>query len=157
VTHRHVVQPTVLMKADGMHMQEVLFQRLSQTGYKAKSVSTSREVLECLDEQPPVEALVWVIGGPKDDAMQLLDQLRDRESDLCVILIGPELGAECVSQCLRSGAFDYLAAPVRPGRMEESLRQGLDIRHSFRKVQGLSGQLTTANEALGRERDRLSA
>ena len=153
--HTPVVKPTVLMKAAGMQMQEVLSQRLSQTGYNARSVSTSRQVLECLDEQPPVEALVWAIEEPQDDAMQLLDQLRDRESDLCVIVIGPELGAEWVSQCLRNGAFDYLAVPVRPGRMEESLRQGLDIRHSFRKVQGLSGQLSTVNEALGRERDRL--
>jgi diguanylate cyclase (GGDEF)-like protein len=138
-----------------MYMQEVLCQELSHTGYQARPVSTSMEVLDCLDEQPPVEALVWAIEGPQDNAMQLLDQLRDRESDLCVILIGPELGAECVSQCLRNGAFDYLAVPVRPGRMEESLRQGLDIRHSFRKVQGLSRQLSTANEALGCERDRL--
>ena len=136
-------------------MQELLFQRLRQAGYKARPVSTSSEVLECLDEQPPIEAIIWAIEDPQDGTMPLLDQLRDRESDLCVILIGPELGAECVSQCLRNGAFDYLAVPVQPGRMEESLRQGLDIRHSFRKVQGLSGQLSTANEALGRERDRL--
>jgi diguanylate cyclase (GGDEF)-like protein len=155
VTRRYVVGPIVLIKADGMHMQEVLFRRLSKTRYKVRPVSTSMEVLEYLDEHLPVEALIWAIEGSKDEVMQLLDQLRDRESDLCVILIGPELGAECVSQCLRNGAFDYLAVPVRPGRIEESLRQGLDIRHSFRKVQSLSGQLSTANEALGRERDRL--
>ncbi len=153
--HRHIVQPTVLIKAEGMQTQQVLFERLSQSGYKARSVSTSMEVLECLDEQRPVEALIWEMEGPEDESMQLLDELRDRQSDLCVILIGPELGAECVSQCLRNGAFDYLAVPVRPGRMEESLRQGLDIRHSFRKVQSLSGELSIANEALGRERDQL--
>jgi diguanylate cyclase (GGDEF)-like protein len=136
-------------------MQEVLHERLGRIGYKPRRVSTSIEVLECLDEQPPVEALVWAVEGPKNDAMQLLDQLRNRKSDLCVILIGPELGAERVSECLRNGVFDYLAEPVRPGRLEESLRQGLDIRQSFRKVQGLSGQLSTVNEALGRERDRL--
>jgi diguanylate cyclase (GGDEF)-like protein len=39
--------------------------------------------------------------------------------------------------------------------MEESLRQGLANCHSFREVQGLSGQLRIANEELSRERDSL--
>ena len=155
VAHRPIAQPMVLLKAEGTPEQEALSLRLSQAGYEVRPVSTSMEVLECLDQEPTVEALVWAIEGTTDEAMQLLDQLRDCESDLCVILTGPELGAECVSQCLRNGAFDYLATPVRSGRMEESLRQGLDVRHSFRKVRGLSNQLSTANEELGRERDRL--
>lgn len=151
----HIVQPTVLMKAGRVHMQEVLSQRLSQTGYQARPVSTSMEVLDCLAQKPPVEALVWAIEGAEEEVMHLLNALRDRESDLCVILIGPELGAERVSACLRNGAFDYLAMPVLPGRMEESLQQGLDMRHSFREVRGLSEQLSIANEELSRERDTL--
>ena len=155
MTHRSVVQPTVLMKTAEPQMQTVLGRRLSEAGYAAKPVSTHREVLESLDCQPPVEALIWTLEKSAIEAMRLLEQLQNRESDMCVIFIGPELGAERVSECLRNGAFDYLPTPVRAGRLEESLRQGLDIRHSFRKVQGLSGQLSIANEELARERDSL--
>ncbi|HET7059461.1 MAG TPA: diguanylate cyclase [Nitrospiraceae bacterium] len=151
----NVVQPTVMVKAAGPQMQTVLEQRLGEAGYTVRPVNTSREVLEDLDRQQRVEALVWTIEESETEAMHLLQQLQDRESDMCVIFMGPELGAERVSECLRNGAFDYLAMPVRPGRMEESLRQGLDIRHSFHKVQGLSGQLSVVNEELSRERDRL--
>ena len=155
VTHRKIVHPTVLLKAPEPQMQAVLARRLDEAGYVARPVTTFREVLESLDWQPPVEALVWTLEKSGIEAMRLLEQLRNRQSDMCVIFVGPEVGAERVSECLRNGAFDYLPMPVRPGRMEESLRQGLDIRHSFRKVQGLSRQLGIANEELARERDSL--
>ncbi|MDQ6734629.1 MAG: hypothetical protein M3Z35_11050, partial [Nitrospirota bacterium] len=152
---KNVIQPTVMVHAAGPQMQRALAQRLGDAGYTTRPVSTSQEVFASLDRQQPIEALVWTIEDSVAEAMRLLDQLRDRESDMCVIFVGPELGAERVSECLRNGAFDYLAMPVRPGRMEESLRQGLAIRHSFREVQGLSGQLSIANEELSRERDSL--
>jgi diguanylate cyclase (GGDEF)-like protein len=144
-----------MVKAAGLQMQTMLMQRLGEASYTARPISTSREVLESLDRQQRVEALVWTIEKSETEAMHLLEQLRDRKSDMCIIFIGPELGAERVSECLRNGAFDYLAMPVRPGRLEESLRQGLDIRRSFHKVQGLSGQLSVVNEELSQERDRL--
>jgi diguanylate cyclase (GGDEF)-like protein len=152
---KNMIQPTVMVHAPVPEMQRTLTQRLGEAGYTARPVSTSREVIASHDRQQPVEAVVWTIDDSEVAATHLLDQLRDRESDMCVIFIGPELGAERVSECLRNGAFDYLAMPVRPGRMEESLRQGLANRHSFREVQGLSGQLRIANEELSRERDSL--
>ena len=155
MTLKNVVQATVMVKAAGLQMQTVLVQRLGEAGYTARPVSTSKEVLAGLDQQQCAEALIWTIEESETEAMHLLEQLQDRKSDMCVIFIGPELGAERVSECLRNGAFDFLAMPVRPGRMEESLRQGLNIRHSFHKVQGLSGQLSVVNEELSRERDRL--
>jgi FixJ family two-component response regulator len=150
-----MTQPTIMVHAAGPQMQRALAQRLGGAGYTVRPVSTSREVFASLDRQQPIEALVWTIEDSVTEAMRLLDQLRSRESDLCVILLGPELGAERVSACLRNGAFDYLAMPVLAGRMEESLRQGLATRHSFREVQGLSGQLRIANEELSHERDSL--
>src|SRR5690349_20143552 len=136
---KNMIQPTVMVHAPVPEMQRALTQRLGDAGYTARPVSTSREVIASHDRQQPVEAVVWTIDDSEVAATHLLDQLRDRESDMCVIFMGPELGAERVSECLRNGAFDYLAMPVRPGRMEESLRQGLANRHSFREVQGLSG------------------
>ena len=152
---KNMTQPTIMVHATGPEMQRALMKRLGDAGYTTRPVSTSGEVIASHDRQQPVEALVWTIDGSEVAAMHLLDQLRDCESDMCIIFIGPELGAERVSECLRNGAFDYLAMPVRPGRMEESLRQGLANRHSFREVQGLSGQLRLANEKLSRERDSL--
>jgi len=150
-----VVQPTVMVKVPEALIQTRLTQQLREASYTARPVSTPQEVLESLDEHQTVEALIWTIEDSETEAMHLLEQLRARQSDMCVIFIGPELGAERVSECLRNGAFDYLAMPVRPGRLEESLRQGLDVRHSFHKVQGLSGQLSVVNEELSQERDRL--
>src|SRR5689334_5452180 len=141
VTQRKVITPTILINVGGTDMQALVSRRLKEAGYHSMPVGTSTEVLDILDRHHPVDGLLWTIQRSAVEANRLLDHIRDRESDLCVILIGPELGAESVSECLRNGAFDYLTSPIRPGRLEASLAQGLNIRHSFREVQGLSAQL----------------
>lgn len=147
-------RPIVLLKNSGAGLHHSLMQRLTEAGYAPRPVQTMPEVFQAA-EHPSVDALLWPIDDCEIEAMDLLEQLRNRESDLCVIILGPELGAERVSACLRNGAFDFLALPIRPGRLEQSLQQGLEIRGSFRKVRGLSDALKTANEALAGERDSL--
>lgn len=154
MTQSHRIRPTVLLRAERAEVRQAVSLRLAEAGYAHRQVSSASEVCRSL-ETPQVEALVWIMEGAQSDAMRLLDQLRDRESDACVIVMGPELGAEQVSAFLRNGAYDYLSIPARPGRLEESLRQGLANRRSFREVRGLSGQLQTANDQLARERDSL--
>lgn len=153
MTHsEHAV--TVLVKRDHDELHTSLIQQLNEAGYLVKSIENVVDVFQYV-HLPNVEALIWPIDSSEDEAMSLLGQLHDHESDVCVILIGPELGSERVSACLRNGAFDFLSLPIRSGRLKQSLEQGLETRDSFRKVKGLSDALKTANEALAGERDSL--
>lgn len=152
--HTDYTLATVLVKGFGNELHQSLIERIHLAGYMPKSIESLQEITQYL-QSDTLEALIWPIEDSEGDAMSLLEQLHNRASDVCVILIGPELGAERVSAYLRNGAFDFLALPIRPGQLEQSLRQGLETRDSFLKVKGLSDALKTANEALACERDSL--
>nr|MBI3614274.1 diguanylate cyclase [Nitrospirota bacterium] len=102
-----------------------------------------------------VEAVLCHIPGSGLGALAFLQDLRDAHSDACLIVAGRDHGAERTAALLRAGAFDYLATPVSDGRLEEALRQGLEVRRSFLQVRELSDKLQAANEELARERDGL--
>lgn len=128
--------------------------QISRAGYEVVLLSTEAEVLEA-SKHRDVDAVVYHVWDSDRCASTLLERLREQESDVCVIIVGPDVGAERVAMLLRGGAFDYLTYPVSQHRLEESLRAGLDIRGSFIEVRELSNRLKAVNEELASERDAL--
>lgn len=132
----------------------MLCRRIAKAGYRVTGAKSESEAVESLGQQA-AEAVVCHTQGGGAQAVKLLARLRERESDACFIVVGADEGAERAAELLRAGAYDYLTLPIRPGRLEESIRQGLDIRRSFIQVRELSGRLRVANEDLAHERDSL--
>jgi len=69
------------------------------------------------------DVILCEVAVSTEPVFELLNRLAGVESDACVILIGPDLGVEQVAQSLRSGAFDYLTAPVPASRILDSLQR----------------------------------
>ena len=101
------------------------------------------------------QAVIYHVGPRMADTLAFLDVMADRQSDLCLILVGREAKADTVAQYLRRGAFDYIKWPCSHTRVIDSLTSGLHNRRAFLEVRNLSGDLATANAALARERDTL--
>jgi diguanylate cyclase (GGDEF)-like protein len=107
-------------------------------------------------QRAPLVAVVWHLAGtPNARLTAQLTHLHRLHADAVVILIGPDRGAESTAALLRTGAFDYLTWPVRPGRLEQALKEGLTIRRSLVGVRALARRLREANAELERERDSL--
>lgn len=100
-------------------------------------------------------AIIYEVPARREGAIQFLNQLAELSHDACVILIGPEIGAELVAQCLRGGAYDYLTIPVAATRLMTSLQDGLVNRQTFRAVRNLSQELAQSNDLLAGERNAL--
>ncbi|MFQ5991861.1 MAG: diguanylate cyclase, partial [Nitrospiraceae bacterium] len=133
---------------------QALTQQVSKAGYDVLVERTEAEAVERVSHEA-VDALICQIHSAPRRVFHFLQQLRKVDSAACVILVGPDQGAEETAGLLRAGAFDYLTVPVVSARLEDSLRQGLATRRSFLEVRELSGQLQHANEDLAKERDSL--
>ncbi len=101
-----------------------------------------------------VDALICQFPS-RAQACALLDQLAELQSDVCVILLGKDLGANDAARLLQRGAFDYLTHPLDAGRMIKAILQGLRNRDAFIGVRNLSADLARTNEVLARERNLL--
>ncbi len=127
---------------------------LIQKGYEVSGGRTEAEALRRMREGS-MDALIYCVPQQGQRILCFLDQLVSQQSDTCVILVGPDSGAEQVARFLRNGVFDYLTFPLAQERLVDSVRQGLEIRRAFIEVRDLSGQLTHVNRELEHERDNL--
>ncbi|MEW6542419.1 MAG: diguanylate cyclase [Nitrospirota bacterium] len=134
--------------------RQLLRRQAAEAGYEVRTARTIAQALGQAD-RCPAEALICHVQGTGASTMRLLGQLRERQTDACLILVGPDHGAERTADLLRAGAFDYLTIPIQTDRLKQSLRQGLETRRSFIQVRELSEQLRTANHDLAQERDSL--
>ena len=116
---------------------------------------TGPAALHAAIESTSPDAIFCEVTAAPEPAFELLNRLAAVQSDACVILMGPDLGAEQVARCLRDGAFDYLAVPADASRVLDSLQKGLMNRQAFQAVRDLSGQLAQVNATLAGERDVL--
>lgn len=134
--------------------REALGRHIEEAGYVVRRFTEDRALLDTLSAGSPA-AIVYEIPARREGAIQLLNQLAELNHDACVIVVGPEIGAELVAHCLRSGAFDYLTVPVPVTRLMTSLQDGFVNRHTFRAVRNLSLELAQSNELLAGERNTL--
>ena len=131
-----------------------IWKSLEESGNRVCRFTEPAAALAAIGTRSP-DAILCEVTMPIEPIFELLDRLAGMESDACVILIGPDLGAEQVARSLRGGAFDYLTAPVPASRIVDSLQRGLLNRQAFQSVRDLSGQLAQVNATLAGERDVL--
>jgi diguanylate cyclase (GGDEF)-like protein len=103
-----------------------------------------------------VPVLLYQVGPRFADAVRLLDRVLRHRRDLCVILIGPDIGADRTARLLRKGAYDYLAWPCPVSRLSEAIQCGLANRRTFLLMRDLPDELARTNHALAQDRDELA-
>lgn len=135
------------------HRQD-LWRHIEEAGYAVCRFTEERALLDAL-RAGSASAIIYEIPSRRERAIQFLSQLAELNQDICVILVGQEMGAELVAQCLRKGAFDYLTVPVMATRLMASLQDGLVNRQTFCAVRKLSQELAQSNNLLAGERNAL--
>lgn len=134
--------------------RQALWQHIEDAGHALRRFTEDMALLDAVRTGSP-SAIVYEVPARCEGAIEFLNQLTELKRDACVILIGPEIGAELVAQCLRYGAFDYLTIPVVATRLMTSLQDGLVNRQAFRAVRNLSQELAHSNDLLAGERNTL--
>ena len=134
--------------------RQALCRHIEEAGHVVHRFTEDRALLDHIRAGSP-SAIVYEMPARCEKAIQFLNQLTELKHDACVIVVGPEIGAELVAQCLRYGAFDYLTVPVAATRLMASLQDGLVNRQTFRAVRNLSQELAQSNDQLAGERNAL--
>lgn len=145
---------TPLLAIGAASAQPVLLDWLARAGYMILRAETEAEALKRIATSTP-EAVLYGIAMPGPHSVRFVSRLRAKASDACIIVTGPDHGAEHTARLLKAGAFDYVTQPVSRKRLLGSIRQGLEVRRSFIQVRELSATLRATNEALAHERDAL--
>ena len=147
-------QPQVIVIDDETGSRESMAIAIEKAGLSVRTFDDARHALDYLQENPLVRLAVCDLKMPKMDGLAFLNQVREREIDLAVMLVTGFGSIESAVEAMRVGADDYLTKPVdlyelrrrvqnllENRQLKEevsSLRQMLDKRYGFESIIGKS-------------------
>jgi signal transduction histidine kinase len=98
---------------------------LTGAGYQVTS-SPSSEVALSLAKKEHFDAVITDIVMPGRDGISLLEALHEMDIERPVILMTGNPSITSATQAVRSGAFDYLAKPVKKDQLLQVVRRAVD-------------------------------
>ena len=84
---------------------------LTQRGYHANSVNEPSEVIAEI-KRGRFQLVLLDVSPPEPGGIDLLEQIRNTDSDVCVIAMTGLASVEAAVRTLKSHAFDYLQKPL---------------------------------------------
>ena len=156
----------VLLIDDDAHLRQALSQTLDLAGLKVLSLGDAQGLAARIPVGWP-GVVVSDIRMPGIDGLQLLQQLRERDAELPVLLITGHGDVPLAVQAMRAGAYDFLEKPFANDDLLDSVRRALELRRlvldnrSLRMAlndrQQLSSRLVGQSPAMQRLREQIGA
>jgi len=141
---RHVdPRKPVLLVDDEEHILTTCKLNLQISGIsEVLTLSDSREVLPLLGSEP-VAVMVLDLSMPHISGMELLARVVRDFTHIQVIVVTANDEIETVVECMRLGAYDYLAKPVNSGRLVASVKKALELCTLSGEISSLKHRLLT--------------
>ena len=156
----------VLLIDDDAHLRQALSQTLDLAGFKVLSLGNAQGLAARIPAGWP-GVVVSDIRMPGIDGLELLQQLRERDAELPVLLITGHGDVPLAVQAMRAGAYDFLEKPFANDDLLDSVRRALELRRlvldnrSLRMAltdrQQLASRLVGQSAAMHRLREQIGA
>jgi two-component system response regulator HydG len=118
-------QPRVLVVDDQLAMAETLADGLSERGYDAKPIDSSREAARLL-EQGNFDVLITDLRMPELDGIALLQASKQADPGRPVIIMTAYSAVDSAIDSIRRGAYHYLTKPFKVDELALFVERALD-------------------------------
>jgi two-component system nitrogen regulation response regulator NtrX len=108
----------VLVVDDEADIRELVSGVLEDEGYAVRTASDSAQTLDAVEERRPSMVLldVW-LQGSKLDGLQLLQEIKRRDSTIPVLMISGHGNLDTAVAAVREGAIDFIEKPFEAERL----------------------------------------
>jgi DNA-binding NtrC family response regulator len=113
-----------------------LQQKLGREGYEVESAPTGEEGLTLIREDG-FELVLLDLRLPGMDGVQVLQEIRNLERDIAVIMLTAETSIARAVECVRLGAYNYLCKPFEFDEVRvavEKAREDLKLRREVTRI-----------------------
>ena len=124
---------SILIVDDEPTVRDLVSSQLEFLGFHSHATGDADEALRSVGgEQPP--ALVMLdIEMPGTSGLELLAQIKETAEDTQVVMVSGLHDLGTVRQCLRAGAYDYLAKPFELEDLANTAERALERRRRLRQ------------------------
>ncbi len=96
----------------------------SRRGLRTEWVDDAEKAFNCLDTRS-FDVLVTELDVYRGDGMRLMRVARERNPDVCVVLVTDDSGVERATEAMFEGAYDFQTKPLNMGKLEAVIQRGL--------------------------------
>jgi DNA-binding NtrC family response regulator len=119
--------PLIAVVDDEELIQSWLGERLRAAGYEVETASTAADARRLVLEAGPALMLLDM-RLPDGDGIQLLEQFRDLDRELVLIIVTAYGEIETAVEAVKSGAYDFIEKPVEFDSLLLTIEKGLEKR-----------------------------
>jgi DNA-binding NtrC family response regulator len=132
----------VLIAEDESRMREVISMLLSDLPFQFVEARDGKEAIDLFDNET-FSLVITDIKLPKVNGMEILRHVKERDSELPVIVITAYGSIENAVEAIHLGAFDYVTKPFKEDRLRACVEKALrisqltsEVRHLRKEIEG---------------------
>jgi two-component system, NtrC family, response regulator HydG len=114
---------------------------LDSWGFKTVWAKDGEAGYNVLDGPGVIHALIAELNAHRIDGLRLLSVAKQRNPEICVIMIANEADIELATEAMRQGAYDFQTKPLNLKKMKAVLDRGLSLQRLAIEVTDLHRRL----------------
>jgi DNA-binding NtrC family response regulator len=136
-----LLTPQALIVAKDSDDITELLEALDSWGFKTIWAKDGEAGYNVLDGPEVIHALITELNVHRIDGMRLLSVAKQRNSEICVIMIASDADIELATEAMRQGAYDFQTQPLNLKKMKAVLDRGLSLQRLTTEVTDLHRRL----------------
>jgi two-component system response regulator AtoC len=125
---------TILVGDDDFESRSFLAAALRYQGFGVELAEDGHEVLDCLEANDGVAAVLLDVIMPGKDGIQTLREIRSKDKSLPVIMLSGASSTGNIVEAMKCGATDFLGKPLGHDDLRTAIRNALDLRPAMPKT-----------------------
>ncbi|MCK9392418.1 MAG: sigma-54 dependent transcriptional regulator [Syntrophales bacterium] len=126
----------ILVIDDDSSIAESLELYLTEEGYTVYTAATGTDGLNAFVKHAP-DLVILDIRLPDVDGFTVLEDLREEEENVKVIMITAYHDMDSTIKAMKGGAFDYIHKPINVEELDMAIRKALKTLEMEKKISGL--------------------
>jgi two-component system response regulator HydG len=136
-----LLTPQALVVAKDADDIKELLAALDSWGFKAVWAKDGEAGYNVLDGPEVIHALVTELNVQRIDGLRLLSVAKQRNPEICVIMIASNADIELATEAMRKGAYDFQTKPLNLNKIKAVLDRGLSLQRLTIEVTDLHRRL----------------
>lgn len=140
----------ILVVDDEADIRDLVSGLLEDEGHGTRTAADSDSALAAIaDRRPSMIFLDIWLQGSRLDGLELLDAIRERHSDLPVVVISGHGNIETAVSAIKRGAYDYIEKPFKADRLILIAERALETAGLRKQVKDLEKRAPEMPEMIG--------